>query len=58
MTIDGKRNRVRPKLIWWDLVNIKEDMVINQITTEMTVDRKHWHVMIRAGILRSVEAER
>ena len=38
-------------------MNVKEDMVINQMTTEMADDRKHWHVMIRAGRLRSVEAK-
>ena len=54
--IDGKRNRGRPKLRWRDLV--KEDMARNQMATEMAEERKHWHVMIRAGILRSVEAER
>ena len=55
MTVDGKRNRGRPKLRWRDLV--KEDMTRNQMTTEMAEDRKHWHVMIRAGTLRSVEAD-
>ena len=57
MTVDGKRNRGRPKLILWrDLV--KEDMATNHMTTEMAEDRRHWHVMIRAGTLRSVEADR
>ena len=56
MTVDGKRNRGRPKLRCRDLV--KEDMARNQMTTEMAEDRKHWHVMIRAGTLRSVEADR
>ena len=58
MAVDGKRNRGRPKLRWRDLV--KEDMARNQMTTvtEMAEDRKHWHVMIRAGTLRIVEAER
>ena len=56
MTVDGKRNRSRPKLRWRDLV--KEDMARNQMTTEMAEDRKHWHVMIQAGTLRSVEADR
>ena len=37
---------------------MKEDMARNQMTTEMAEDRKHWHVMIQAGTLRSVEAER
>ena len=36
----------------------KEDMARNQTTTEMAEDRKHWHVMIQAGTLRSVEADR
>ena len=56
MTVDGKRIRGRPKLRWRDLV--KEDMARNQMTTEMAEDRKHWHVMIRAGTLRSVVADR
>ena len=30
----------------------------NQMTTEMAEDRKHWHVMIQAGTLQSVEADR
>ena len=30
---------------------MKEDMARNQATTEMVEDRKHWHVMIRAGTL-------
>ena len=41
VTVDGKRNRGRPKLRWRDLV--REDMTINQMTTEMAEDRKHWH---------------
>ena len=56
MTADGKRNRGRPKLKWRDLV--RDDMARNQMTTEMAEDRGHWHVMIRAGTLQSVEAER
>ena len=56
MTVHVKRNRGRPKLRWRYLV--KEDMARNQMTTEMAEDRKHWHVMIRAGKLRSVEADR
>ena len=56
MTVDGKRNRGRPKLRWRDLV--KEDMARNQTTTEMAEYRKHWHVMIQANTLQSVEAER
>ncbi len=56
MTVDGKRNRVA-EMLGPHLVNVKEDMVINQMTTEMADDRKHWHVMIRAGRLRSVEAK-
>ena len=55
MTVDGKRIRGRPKLRWRDL--LKEDMARNQITTGMADDRKHWHVMIEAGTLRSVEAD-
>ncbi len=50
MTVDGKRNRSRPKLRWQDLV--KEDMARNQMVTEKAEDRKHWHVMIRAGTLQ------
>ena len=56
MTVDGKRNRGRPKLRWRDLV--KEDMARNQMPTEMAEDQKHWHVMTQAGTLRSVEADR
>ena len=56
MTVDGKRNRGRPKLRWRDLVN--DDMARNQMMTEMAEDRRHGHVMIRAGTLRSVEADR
>ena len=56
MTVDGKRNRGRPKLILGDLV--KEDMARSQITTESAVDRKHWHVLIQAGTTRSVEVDR
>ena len=56
MTLDGKRNRGRPKLRWRDLV--KDVMARNQMTTEMAEDRGHWHVMIRAGTLLSVEADR
>ena len=56
MTVDGKRNRGRPKLRWRDLV--KDDMARNQMTTEIAEDRRHWHVMIRAGTLRSAEANR
>ena len=39
-------------LRWRDLV--KDDMARNQMTTEMAEDRRHWHVMIRTGTLRSV----
>ena len=56
MTVDGKRNRGRPNLRWRDLA--KDNMARNQMTTDMAEDRRHWHVMIRAGILRSVEADR
>ena len=55
MTVDGMRNRGRPKLRWQELVN--EDMARNQITTGMAEDGKHWHVMSQAGRLRSVEAD-
>ena len=34
----------------------KEDMAL--MTTETAEDRKHWHVMIQAGTLRSLEADR
>ena len=33
MTVDGIRNRGRPKLRWGDLV--KDDMARNQMTTEI-----------------------
>ena len=33
-------------------------MARNQMTTEMAEDRGHWHVIIRAGTLCSVEADR
>ena len=56
MEVEGKRNRGRPKLVWRDPV--KNDMARNQMTTEMAEDRRHWHVMIRAGTLRRVEADR
>ena len=48
MTLDGKRNRDRPKLRWRDLV--KEDMARNQMTTEMA--------LTIAGTLLSVDVER
>ena len=56
MTVDGTRNRGRPKLRWRDVM--KEDMARNQMITEMAEYQKHWHVMIKAGKLRSVEAGR
>ena len=56
MTVDGKRNRGRPKLRCRDLV--RDDMARNQMTTEMAEDRGHWHVMIRGGTLRSIDADR
>ena len=37
---------------------VKYDMGRNQMTTDMAEDRRHWHVMIRAGTLRRVEADR
>ena len=37
---------------------MKEDTARNQMTTELAEDRKHWDVMIQAGKLLSVEAER
>ena len=37
---------------------VRDDMARNQMTTEMAEDRGHWHVMIRAGTLRIVEADR
>ena len=55
MTVDGKRNRGRSKLRWRDLVKV--DMASNQMTTEMAEDRIHWHVMIRAGTLRTERRE-
>ena len=42
------------KLRWRDLV--EDDMAGNQMTTEMAEERKHWHAMIQAGRLQSVEA--
>ena len=36
----------------------REDRARNQMTTEMTEDRKHWHFMVQAGTLRSVDAGR
>ena len=56
MTVDEKRNRGRPKMRWRDLV--KDDMARKHITPEMAEDRRHWHNIIRAGTLRSVEADR
>ena len=56
MTVDGKRDRRRPKLRWQELVT--EDTTRNQTTTEMAEDRTHWHIIILAGTLRRVEAER
>ena len=56
MTVDRKQNRGRPKLRWRDLV--KGDMDRNKMMTAMPEDRKHWHVMIQAGTLRSVDASR
>ena len=52
MTVDGERNRVRPKLRRRDLA--KEDMTRNQMMTEMAEDRTYlawhdssWHTMER-----------
>ena len=42
MTVDGKRNRGRPKLRWRYLVK-DDNMARNQMTTEMAEDRRHWH---------------
>ena len=56
MTVDRKRNRGRPKQRWRDLV--KDDIATTQMTTEMAEDRKHWHVMLQAGTLQRIEAER
>ena len=56
MTVDGKRNRGRPKLRWQDVM--KEDMARNQMITEMAEDQTHWHVKIQADTIRSVEANR
>ena len=50
MTVDGKRNRGRPKLRW-RARPVKDDMATNQMTTEMAEDRKHWHAMTHAGTL-------
>ena len=55
MTVDGKRNRGRTKLRWRD--RVKDDMARSQMTTEMGEHRRHWHVVIQAGTLRSVEAD-
>ena len=55
MTVDRERNRGRPTLRW--RAPVKDDMARNQMTT-MAEERKNWHVMIQAGKLRSVEAER
>ena len=46
----------RSKLIWRYMV--REYMARNQMPTEMAANRTHWHVMIQAGTLLSVEAER
>ena len=35
---------------------MKEDMARNQMMIEMAEERKRWHVMIQAGILRSIQA--
>ena len=50
------RSGGRPKLIWRYMV--RENMARNQMPTEMAANRKHWHVMIQAGTLLIVEAER
>ena len=55
-SLDVKQNRGRPKLRWPDMVN--EDMDRNQMTTGVAEYGKHWHVVIQAGTLRHVEAER
>ena len=55
VTVNGKRTRGSPKRRWRDVV--KDDMARNEMTTEMADDRTHWHVMIRAGTLRRVEAD-
>ena len=37
---------------------MNDDMARNQMTTEMAEDTIHWHVIIQAGSLRSLDADR
>ena len=58
---DGSRWKVNSRQTKVEMAKPGErgyTMTRNQMTTEMAEDRKHWHVMVQAGTLRSVEAER
>ena len=50
-------SEIEAELRWQDLMKYIYHMSINQMTTEMAEARKHGHVMIQAGTLRSEEAE-
>ena len=53
MTVDGMRNRGRPKA---EMARPGE-RGYGQKPDDNRDGRRHWHVMIRAGTLRTVEAD-
>ena len=56
---DDSRRRAKSRRIKAEMARPGErGMTRNQMTTEMAEVRKHWHAMIQAGTLRSVEADR
>ena len=58
MTRDVYRRVDRLSLIGHYFLEGVRRLSFNPAVTEMAEDRKHWHVMIQAGTLRSAEAVR